>query len=69
MKKTIRFAFLSVALAFGAFNQTSINQIGDPVNSDDAVSVNVGMEAFTKENKAETVLFGKVAEVCQSEGC
>jgi hypothetical protein len=69
MKISARHSFFALAFVFAACNQTSINQIGEPVNSDDAVSVNVGLEAFSKEGKAETVLFGKVAEVCQFEGC
>jgi len=69
MKRTILNSIVAIALVLGACNQTSINQIGDPVNSDEAVSVGVGMEAFQKEGKAEAVLFGKVAEVCQAEGC
>ncbi len=69
MKGHIRSAIVVLTLILGACNQTAINQIGEPVNSDDAVSVNVGLDAFQKDGKAETVLFGKVAEVCQSEGC
>lgn len=69
MKRMIRTSIFTLTVILGACNQTSINQIGDPVNSDEAVSVAVGMEAFQKEGKAEAVLFGKVAEVCQSEGC
>ncbi|MCX8485234.1 MAG: hypothetical protein RL747_1481 [Bacteroidota bacterium] len=69
MIKIIRSSAIALALVLGACNQTAINQIGEPVNSDDAVSVAVGSEAFLKEGKADAVLFGKVAEVCQSEGC
>ena len=64
--KTILNIFVAV-LAISC-TQTA-NQIGKPVNTSDAVSVNVGLENFKKDGKAEVVLFGKVDEVCQSEGC
>jgi hypothetical protein len=64
--KTIQSIFVAV-LAISC-TQTA-NQIGKPVNTNDAISVNVGLEKFKKEGKAEAVLFGKVDEVCQSEGC
>lgn len=51
-----------------ACTQTA-NQIGKPVNTNEAVSVNVGLENYKKDGKAEAVLFGKVDEVCQAEGC
>jgi hypothetical protein len=69
MKQSIGPLAIAITLFLGACNETAINQIGDPVNSDEAVSVAVGTEAFLKEGKAEAVLFGKVAEVCQAEGC
>ena len=64
--KTILSIFVAV-LAISCTQTT--NQIGKPVNTSDAVSVNVGLENFKKDGKAEAVLFGKVDEVCQSEGC
>lgn len=45
------------------------NQIGEPVNTNDAVSINVGLKNFIEKNQKKCVVFGKVAEVCQSEGC
>ncbi len=61
---------LSIFAAVLAISCTqTANQIGKPVNTTDAVSVNVGLEKFKKEGQAEAVLFGKVDEVCQSEGC
>ncbi|MEY2938047.1 MAG: DUF4920 domain-containing protein [Bacteroidetes bacterium] len=61
---------LSIFVAVLAISCTqTANQIGKPVNTNDAISVNVGLEKFKKEGKAEAVLFGKVDEVCQSEGC
>lgn len=62
--------FLSIVatLFFVSCTQTA-NQIGKPVNTNDAVSVNVGLEKFLKEGHADAVLFGKVDEVCQAEGC
>ena len=64
--KTILSIFVAVLAIY--CTQTA-NQIGKPVNTNDAISVNVGLEKFKKEGKAEAVLFGKVDEVCQSEGC
>jgi hypothetical protein len=61
---------LSIFVAVLAISCTqTANQIGKLVNTNDAISVNVGLEKFKKEGKAEAVLFGKVDEVCQSEGC
>ena len=61
---------LSIFVAVFAISCTqTANQIGKPVNTNDAVSVNVGLENFKTDGKAEAVLFGKVDEVCQSEGC
>lgn len=61
---------ISIFVALSAISCTqTANQIGKPVNTSDAVSVNVGLENFKKDGKAEAVLFGKVDEVCQSEGC
>ena len=68
MKNWITSTAIAISALMGACNQTSINQIGEPVNSDDAVSVNVGLSAFQKDGTSETVLFGTVAEACQSEG-
>lgn len=61
---------ISIFVALSAISCTqTANQIGKPVNTSDAVSVNVGLEHFKKDGKAEAILFGKVDEVCQSEGC
>lgn len=69
MRKSVLAILVTATAILMACNQTSVNQIGDVVNSDDAVSVNVGLTTFAQNGKAETVLFGKVAEVCQAEGC
>jgi hypothetical protein len=55
--KTIQSIFVAV-LAISC-TQTA-NQIGKPVNTNDAISVNVGLEKFKKEGKAEAVLLSLI---------
>lgn len=46
------------------------NHIGKNVDAQKAVSVKVALKQFnTSHNHDEVVVYGKVANVCQSEGC
>ncbi len=46
------------------------NHIGKPVDTQSAISVKEGLKQFNESNNSdEIVIYGKIAEVCQAEGC
>ena len=64
----IIFSLTAAALLF-ACTDTS-NHIGKTVETQSAISVKDALTTFTKDGKAtEQVVYGKVVDVCQSEGC
>ena len=67
MKKVIFSVFVGVfVLACG----DQSNHIGKPIETQNAISVKEGLKQFHTSNKSEeVVIYGKVADVCQTEGC
>ena len=62
---------LSLTAATLLFSCTDTsNHIGKTVETQTAISVKDALATFTKDGKAtEQVVYGKVVDVCQSEGC
>jgi len=60
---------VTAATLFFACNDTS-NHIGKSVKTQSAISVKDALANYNKDGKStEQVVYGKVADVCQSEGC
>lgn len=60
---------VTAATLFFCCTDTS-NHIGKAVETQSAISVKDALTTFNKEGKAtEQVVYGKVIDVCQSEGC
>jgi len=60
---------LAAATLLFACTDTS-NHIGKTVETQSAISVKDALATYTKDGKAtELVVYGKVVDVCQSEGC
>jgi len=60
---------VTAATLFFSCTDTS-NHIGKAVETQSAISVKDALTTFNKEGKAtEQVVYGKVIDVCQSEGC
>ena len=62
---------LSITAATLLFSCTdNSNHIGKTVETQSAISVKDALAAYNKDgNATEQVVFGKVIDVCQSEGC
>lgn len=67
MKKVVFSIVLGViAMACGDHS----NHIGKAIDTQKAISVKEGLKQYNETGKSdEVVVYGKVAEVCQSEGC
>lgn len=45
------------------------NQIGELVDTQEAISIKEALKSFETTGKKDFTVFGKVKEVCQAEGC
>ena len=67
MKKVLYSVFVSV-FVFACGDQS--NHIGKPIETQNAISVKEGLKQFHESNKTkEVIIYGKVADVCETEGC
>jgi len=60
---------ISVTIAIGAISCSDFNQIGDAVDTQKAISMKEALKEYQNSGKTEFVVFGRVKEVCQAEGC
>lgn len=65
----IKFTLLAFSILLFSCSHEG-NQIGKVVDTQSAVSIREALKEFEKTpSNKEVVVFGKVADVCQSEGC
>jgi hypothetical protein len=65
----MRIAIISLSVLIGAVSCGEFNQIGDPVDTQNAISMKEAFKEYQNSGKSEFIVFGRVKEVCQSEGC
>ncbi len=65
----MRIAIISLTVLIGAVSCGDFNQIGDPVDTQNAISMKEAFKEFQNSGKSEFIVFGRVKEVCQAEGC
>ena len=65
----MRIAIISLSVLIGAVSCSDFNQIGDSVDTQNAVSMKEAFKEYQNSGKSEFIVFGRVKEVCQAEGC
>jgi len=65
----MRIAIISLSVLIGAVSCSDFNQIGDSVDTQNAISMKEAFKEYQNSGKSEFIVFGRVKEVCQSEGC
>ena len=65
----MRISIISLSVFIGAVACSDFNQIGDPVDTQNAISMKEAFKEYQNSGKSEFIVFGRVKEVCQSEGC
>ena len=65
----MRIAIISLSVLLGAVACSDFNQIGDSVDTQNAVSMKEAFKEYQNSGKSEFIVFGRVKEVCQAEGC
>lgn len=62
-------AYSILFMAFLLSCNSNHNQIGKIVDTQKAISIQEALKKFEKGEKVEYIVYGKVMDVCQSEGC
>lgn len=65
----MRIAIISLTVLIGAVSCGEFNQIGDPVDTQNAISMKEAFKEYNNSGKTDFIVFGRVKEVCQAEGC
>ena len=65
----MRIAIISLSVLIGAVSCSDFNQIGDYVDTQNAVSMKEAFKEYQNSGKSEFIVFWRVKEVCQAEGC
>lgn len=65
----MRIAIISLTVLIGAVSCGEFNQIGDPVDTQNAISMKEAFKEYNNSEKTDFIVFGRVKEVCQAEGC
>ena len=60
---------LSITVVLSAISCSDFNQIGDPVDTQKAISMKEAFKEYNNSGKTDFIVFGRVKEVCQAEGC
>ncbi len=61
--------FISAFLVLSAVSCSDFNQIGDAVDTQKAISIKEALKEHQSKGTTDFTVFGRVKEVCQSEGC
>ncbi len=65
--KQAAFSFIIATLMFSCNSEH--NQIGKVVDTQKAISIQEALKKYEKGENSEYIVYGKVNEVCQAEGC
>lgn len=62
--------FIGLAIAMVGYScVNNHNQIGELVDTQEAISIKEALNIYNETGATEHVVFGRVKEVCQAEGC